>query len=159
MIPKLITNRQKTFKKFEKSRFWSVLGALGRVLGAILAPRWPKMAQDPFKERSGKIEKGLLGPKILPKSTKNRAKIDLKSNHFFDRFFDRCLVDFGTNLEAKTLPKWSQVGVQKPSKRQSSEITKTLKNKRFFKLFGRFEGPKLEPKSIENRFKKVLKTI
>ena len=68
------------------------------------------------------------------------------------------MVDFGANLGAKTLPKWSQVGVQKPSKRQSSEITKTLKNHWFFKVFGGFEGPKLEPKSIKNLFKKVLKT-
>ena len=132
-------------------------GSLGRVLGAILAPRWPKRPQDPSKEPPEKIKKRGLGPKILPKSIKNRAKIDLKSNHFFDRCVYRCLVDFGANLGAKTLPKWSQVGVQKPSNRQSSDITKTLKNQLFFKLFGGFGVPSWSQNRSKIRSKRYLK--
>ena len=49
------------------------MGAVGRVLGAILATRWPKRPQDHSKEPAEKIKKRGLGPKIRPKSIKNGA--------------------------------------------------------------------------------------
>ena len=44
-------------------------------------------------------------------------------------------------LGSQNLPKMEPSWLQKPSKRQSSEITKTLKNHWFFKLFGGFGVP------------------
>ena len=67
------------------------------------------------------------------------------------------------------MPTWSQLGsqnppnmepswLQKPSKRQSSKIIKIFKNNCFLQVNRGFQGSKLEPKSIKNGFKKVLKT-
>ena len=68
------------------------------------------------------------------------------------------------------MPTWCQLGsqnppkmepseVQKPSKRQSSKIIKIFKNHCFLHVIGGFEGPKLEPKSIKNRFKSLPSCI
>ena len=48
-----------------------------------------------------------------------------------------CWTGFGSQNHPKMEPSW----FQKPSKRQSSESTKTLKNHWFFKLFGGFGVP------------------
>ena len=115
MIPKLITNRPKIIKNSSKISPQGPLGGSWQGLGRHLGP---KMAQDTFKERSEKIGKGLLGPKILPKSSKNRAKIDLKSYYFFDWLLDRFLIDFGANL----VPTWPPKSRKNRSKSHQKSI-------------------------------------
>ena len=96
---------QKSTKMAPKSVLEAVLGAswgfLGR-LGAILAPRWPKSRKrrPPAKLGNGSWE---------PKSTKNRSGGLPKSNSFFDWFWGRVLVAFGSNLAPTWPPKPSQI--------------------------------------------------
>ena len=104
----------------------------------------------------------MLGAKLAPNSSKIWSKIDTACDHFFDWFLNWFLEQFGANLGPTWLPKPSQNGAKLASKshpRSNQQKTqKHWKNTWFFNVFGGFEGLKLDPKSIKNRFNKVFKT-
>ena len=94
----------------------------------------------------------------------NRAKVDQKSIQNVISLLIVFWIDFWSDL----VPTWSQLGsqnhpkmepswLQKPSKRQSSEITKTLKNHWFFKLFGGFGVPSWSQNRSKTCSKRYLK--
>ena len=74
---------------FEQSLFRHNFGTF---IFRILVPTWPQLGPQ-------------LGPKINQKSIQEPSKIDPKSHLIFDRFFDRCLIDFWSIFELKIDPK------------------------------------------------------
>ena len=107
---------QKTTKKSTKNQpkwlqnrswrlSWAPLGASWGVLG----PSWRQDGSKSQKSRPADPRRTPQGPPTWePKSTKNRSSRLPKSDHFFDWFWGRVLVEFGPNLAPTWLPKPSQ---------------------------------------------------
>ena len=62
-----------------------------------------------------------MAPSWLPKSSKNRSKIDAKIDQKFDASWDRCLGGFGRILGAKMEPCWHPKGTQDGSYLESTK--------------------------------------
>ena len=119
---------------FEQSLFRPYLGTL---IFRILVPTWPQLGPQ-------------LGPKINQKSIQEPSKIDPKSHHIFDRFFDRCLVDFWSIFD----PKIDQKSIKKRSTNHpnntSTKNQKTIKNVELSTILATSAMPCWVNKSIKN---------
>ena len=153
--PTLVQKSTKVGPKIDQNRSQGPLGELWR-------PSWP---QDGSKSQHRLQNLVRWTPLDVEVGGQNPPKIGPKLIQNVMIFLLIFWIDFWSDL----VPTWFQLGsqnppkmepswLQKPSKRQASKIIKIFKNHCFLQVNGGFEGPKLEPKSIKNRFKKVLET-
>ena len=155
IVLKIIRKSTNIGPKIDQNRSQGPLGELWR-------PSWP---QDGSKSQHRLQNLVRWTPLDVEVGGQNPPKIGPKLIQNVIIFVLIFWIDFWSDL----VPTWCQLGsqnppkmepswLQKPSKRQSSKIVKIFKNHCFLQVIGRFKGRKLEPKSIKNGFKKVLKT-
>ena len=127
-------------------------------LAGVLGPSWPQ--DGPKSHIYPKPNK--VGP---PVGSQNPTKNGLEAIQnviifLIDFWID--LVPTWTQLAPKSFPKWSQVGFQKPSKRQSSKTTKIFKNQCLYMFL---EGSRVpswsqnQPKIASKRYLKQDKNL
>ena len=131
-------------------------------LGGSWGPRAPKSPKRPPKVRSWSFVVVPEGLKLEAKIHQNSVQNPFKMQSLFwlvvgsiSRAF---WCQLGSNLGAKTLPKWRQVGFQEPSNKQTTKMSKICTAPKRELIFWGFRALKLEPKSIKNLSKRVSKT-
>ena len=150
----LVQKSTKMDPKIDQNRSQGPLGELWR-------PSWPQDGSKSQHRLQNLVRWTPLDVEVGGQNPQNRSEADPKCDDFFTYFLDRFLERFGANLVPTWLPKPSQNGAKLASKaiqKASKQNHKNLQKHVFLQVNEGFEGPKLEPKSIKNRFKKVLKT-